>query len=235
MKIIKDFFVVALILITVSACEGFGYSKNSRTGSGNVITKEVNIQPFSKIEINGIIDVILEQGVKESARIETDDNLMSLIDVRTEGSTLFIALKKDSSIRKSTKLNVFVTLVNITHLTLNGVGDLETNGILELNDLYIETTGVGDIKLAIDCTSLSVDNSSVGDISLFGKTRSLKVNNSGVGDIYAYELTTDYAFIKNSGVGDVEVNVMESIEIESSGVGDVEYTGNPTVNSGKIQ
>src|SRR5215467_11836114 len=56
--------------------------KNTIEGSGNVITKDVSVQPFDQLEASGVFSVSLSQGAKESVKIEAEDNLQSLFEVK---------------------------------------------------------------------------------------------------------------------------------------------------------
>ena len=76
-----------------------------------MITKHIKIESFSEIEIDGVFDVILNQGSKESVSIESDENLVDLIDIKVSDKKLMVALKKDASIGDYTKLNIFINYI----------------------------------------------------------------------------------------------------------------------------
>lgn len=212
-------------MLLVSSCSGI-FNRGTK-GNGNVVIENCKVDVFSAIEIDGVFNVILKQGKKESVSIETDENLVELIDVTVSEKRLVVDLKGDASIGDYTELNIFITLVNINVLDINGVGDISTETPLKLKELTLQNSGVGDINLVLDCDELTVNNSSVGDISLSGKTKHFNLNTSGVGDVLALQLDSRNTTVDNSGVGDVKVNATNSINIETSGVGDVEYSGNP--------
>src|SRR6266516_5348552 len=69
--------------------------KTKIEGSGNVITKEITVQPFDELSLSGVFSVLLSQGSKEQVKIEADDNLQELFEVKNEGSKLIISMKKD--------------------------------------------------------------------------------------------------------------------------------------------
>ena len=200
---------------------------NGITGNGHVITKDVKIAPFDELDIDGVFNIVLKQGTKESVVIEADENIAKLIQVKSENNVLSVNYKDEVNIRKSTKLNVYITVVNITDIDLNIVGDVSVNNILTQHSLYIDYNGVGDVDLNLNCDNLIFENSSVGDITLSGFVNKFDLDNSGVGDVFAQNLKSKIAIIDNSGVGDVKVFASESINVESSGVGDVFYSGNP--------
>ena len=62
--------------------------------SGNIITKEIAVQPFDAIRANGLDELVVSQGDKESVKIEADDNLQELFSVSNDGNTLVIDMPK---------------------------------------------------------------------------------------------------------------------------------------------
>lgn len=217
------------VMLLASSCSGI-FNRGTK-GNGNVVIENRKVDVFSAIEIDGVFNVILKQGKKESVSVETDENLVDLIDVTVSEKRLVVDLKDDASIGDYTELNVFITLVDINVMDISGVGDISAENPLNLKELTLQNSGVGDIHLVLDCDELTVNNSSVGDITLSGKTNRFNLNNSGVGDIIAFDLSSQHTVVDNSGVGDVEVNANESVVIETSGVGNVKYSGHPNSES----
>ena len=75
----------SLLLAILSATIVFSQKEKDKEpkieGSGNVVTKDVAIQPFDQLEASGIFNVVLTQGSKESLKIEAEDNLQPLFEV----------------------------------------------------------------------------------------------------------------------------------------------------------
>jgi len=220
--------IVILIVFTIgilSSCTSL--LRNGITGNGHVVTKDVNIDSFNELEVDGVFNIVFKQGDKEAVTIEADENIAKLIRVKNVNNRLIIDYKEDISIRKSTKLNVYVTVVDITEIDLNIVGDVLTNTSLKLDNIEIINNGVGDADLNIICEHLMLSNSSVGDITISGGSNKLEMSNSGVGDILAKNFISNTVIVSNSGVGDVEVFARIFLDVTSSGVGNVDYFGNP--------
>lgn len=216
--------VLLLGLLAYTSCSLTGIK-----GNGKVVKVEKKISSFSEIEFNGVFNVILSQGEKEKLVIETDENLIDIVDVKNEGNKLIVDYKKGKSVRKPTKFNIYVTLKNIESLKMNGVGDLDNTGVLNLKTLEIDNSGVGDIDLNISSSILDIKNSGVGDVNLQGDASHLIINNSGVGDIDAEIFKAKDVKLKNSAVGDVKVLALENIDADVSGVGEVDIYGHPAV------
>ncbi len=206
-------------------------------GNGNVVKVEKNIKPFTELEFDGVFDVILTQGETEKLEIEADENLIDLVTIKNVGNQLIVGFKKGTNLRKSTKFNIYITLKDITSLTMEGVGDIKNTGTLNLKTLEINKSGVGDLNLNISSSILDVNNSGVGDVNLTGSSTHLIIDNSGVGDVIADTFKADDVKLDNNGVGDAKVFASEKIDIKNSGVGDVEFYGTPKnkhINKGGV-
>ncbi|MDX2360595.1 MAG: head GIN domain-containing protein [Crocinitomicaceae bacterium] len=196
-------------------------------GNGVIKTKDIDVKPFKKIEINGVFDVIVIQGTEEKVTIETDENLLDYIEVDVNGDVLTLDNDPNVTIKKYTKMKIYVTVNTLTHLFSNGVGDVTSENELTGKKFFAELTGVGDVDLNLNFSTLEMNNNGVGDLLLKGKANKVILENTGVGDIEAYGLIARYVELNHSGVGDSNIYAEDAVTIEMSGIGDVHYKGNP--------
>ena len=54
---------------------------NTIKPSGNIVTKDFPVSSFNAIKANGLYELVLTQGDKESVKIEADDYLVDLFKV----------------------------------------------------------------------------------------------------------------------------------------------------------
>src|SRR3954447_19366800 len=103
--------------------------------SGNIITKDVTVQPFDAIKANGLYELILSQGDKESVKIEADDNLQDLFAVSNDGNKLLIDMPKlkdkninfdDKKDHHDLRLKVYVTFKRINKLDVGVIGSVRS-------------------------------------------------------------------------------------------------------------
>jgi hypothetical protein len=219
-------------IIMTFMLSGFLYGCNAFAeqvkGSGNVLSKEIKVDPFTQLKMNGVFNVLISQGEKESLTIEADDNLIDLIEVKNNGNVLTIKQKKESDI-KPTKFNVYITVKDLEKIETNSVGDIKTTTPLNLKNFDLSSSCVGDITLEINCERFYASISSVGDLSLKGKANETSIRNSSVGNVKAIDFISENLSLENSGVGNVEVYANKEISLISSGVGNVKYKGDAIV------
>lgn len=197
-------------------------------GSGNVITKEANVTSFDQLDVQGVFSVLLIQGSKEAVKIEADDNLQPLFEVKNEGSKLVISMKKDMNYDSKSKIKVYVTFKKLKSMELKTVGDISSSDNLNFDDLKISNKSVGSIDLKMTAQNLDIDNKSVGNVRLNGKAENAVIRNKGVGSVQAASFIVQKMDIDNSGIGSAEVNAAKELIVKDSFLGKVSNKGAAT-------
>jgi len=203
--------------------------------SGNIITKDISVQPFDAIKASGLYELVLSQGDKESVKVEADDNLQSLFSVSNNGSTLVVDMPKlkDQNIHyknkkddQSLKLKVYVTFKKLKSIDVGVVGNVRSATPMKFDALEIESKNVGNVNLQITADKLNVKNKGVGNLTLSGKATDATITNSGVGQFDGEDLVVQTMDIENSGVGSANVNVEKDLKIKDTFLGKVSNKGN---------
>jgi hypothetical protein len=198
-------------------------------GSGNMITRDVNVQSFDELNISGVFSVLLTQGGKEAVKIEADDNLQELFEIKNEGSRLNISMKKDVNFSSKKKMKVYVTFKKLKSLDLKTVGDVTSEQQLSFDDLKLQNKSVGNVDLKLTVQKLDVENKSVGDIKLNGKADNVVIRNKSVGSIQAANFIVQTMDIDNNGVGGAEVNAQKELKVKDNMLGKVTNKGGATI------
>jgi hypothetical protein len=124
---------------------------------------------------------------------------------------------------------VTVTFRTLDTMHLHGAVRVEASK-LDLASLRI--TATGGSKLDIDdlrAKTLAISGSGALDARIGGEVQTQTVEISGAGSYDAERLRAQDATVQVSGVGNVVVNVEQTLDAEISGAGGVEYLGNPRV------
>jgi hypothetical protein len=197
-------------------------------GSGNVITKDVTVQPFDQLQASGVFSLVLTQGAKESLKIKADDNLQQLFEVKNEGSKLIVSMKKDSHFSSEGKMTVYITFKNLKSMELKMVGNVSSDGNLSFSNLSLDNSSVGSVDLALNASKLDIKNKSVGSLKLKGKADNAVIKSNSVGSIRASEFVVQTMDIDNDGVGSAEVNAAKELKVKESFLGKVRNAGSAT-------
>jgi hypothetical protein len=224
--------VVVIVALSLASCNNVtistGNGANKVTGNGKISSDTREIQPFKAISIEGVFNIILNQGTKESVKVEADENILPVIITVVENDTLKVKMKGNTSINKTGKLNVYVTLAAVSYLSNAGVGTLKCTDTLNLKELSLNLEGVGSTELRLKAEKLNVESKTVGALQLSGVVKETSIHNEGVGMIQAFDLKSEKLTLHTSGVGGAEVFASQELTIDASGIGGVKYKGGAT-------
>lgn len=198
-------------------------------GNGNVVKEERNIAEFSGIYVSSAINIILEKGDQQKVEVETDENIMEHISTEVNGNVLRVKIKDALTIRKATKMNVYVTYTELNKLRASGASSIKGDEEINAKDLAIGTSGASDINININSENTIVDVSGASDLIIEGKTNVLKGEVSGASNFIAKNLVSGKAFLEVSGASDAKINVTEEMNVDVSGASTLKYSGNPGV------
>lgn len=219
MKTITATVIITAILL--SSCNAIG-----KKGNGNIVTENRTVSPFTKISIEGIFPVEISQDSSgEWVKVETDENLQSLIKVKNDGDELKIEMPDEAHLRKSTKMKVYVNVKDLRELNFKSVGNLSSNGNISLDSLELNTEAVGKLNLDLNTKFLRANLNSVGTTTLSGNVFEARINNKSVGALNAFDLKAKVLMIHNVAVGAAEVYADSIFHIRNSAIGTLKYKG----------
>jgi hypothetical protein len=196
-------------------------------GSGNLITRDVPVQSFDQLEASGVYQLVLIQGAKEGVKVEADDNLQDLFEVKNEGSKLIVNMK-DTNYESKNKVKISVSFKQLKSMDLKVVGNVSSDGNLKFGDLSLNSKTVGSVTLAFNVQKLDFDNKSVGSVNLSGKANEAVIRSKGVGSLKAGDFVVENLDINNDGVGGAEVNATKEFKVRDSFLGKVKNVGSAT-------
>ncbi len=198
---------------------------NCVEGSGQVIRKQRLIPEFSFIEVQDSYDVFINQGKERMVEIEIDDNLMEKVETKVRRDKLIIST--DGCIKKTTRKNIYITVVNFEGINITGACEVTGKGKLKGEDVELEISGSGDMKLDIEAQNLETDISGSGSLVLSGNCDNHDIEISGSGRLKAFKLISNEVEVEVTGSGNCELFANYKIKAEITGSGDLLYKGNP--------
>ena len=218
---IKRIFLGIVIAFALNSCI------NTIDGNGEVTKEQRAVSSFNKIDISGTFDVLINQGNEERLELEVDENLLEYIETEVKNNTLYISSKQ--SIGNATSLKLYITVVEVNDIDVSGAIKLRNKGTYQTENLEIEVSGAGDIKLDVDVENLSMDMSGASETKLSGSAKNFEIEISGAGDLQAKKLKTRNTTIDISGAGSAVVFAKKTLKVEVSGAGSVKYKGSPKI------
>lgn len=210
--------VSRLLAAPVAGTQDPGNEPNVRT---------YQVQPFTKIYLEGAYKVVLEQGSQSGLRIKTDQDNFKYINVESDAEMLSLRIVKKRF--NFDELILYITFKDLEKLVIEGGINMETTGYVDLKDFYLGVEGGAIVKMNMKATKIHVNGQGGVKLELDGIAEELDAVLSGAGYLDAIDLKTKHCDFKIEGVGAGSVYVTETLNATISGVGKIRYKGNPQV------
>jgi len=228
--LILVFIILVILVVALIASPSFtGRVVSVTFEDSGMISQTYNAGDFTKIRIEGKANLFLTQDPKTSVKIEAEENVMKLIELRQEGETLIIGNKELLFlIRKP--INIYISTPNINEVSIAGTGSLQGQNKINGDSLSIIISGFADVNLDLDVNSLETRISGSGDLNYGGKAENHKISISGEGDVRSFELETYNTEVSIAGAGTAEVSASQNLDIKIAGSGSIVYMGDPSLS-----
>ena len=204
----NKFYIVALALLVLlsAGCDWRGVR-----GNGTIKTEQRPVGPFTRIEAGGFYDIQWQPG-PPSFSLTTDENLLSHIETRMNGSVLKIEMH--GQIAPTHGVTVVITSPSLTGAELSGA-------------LKLKATQLSGDRFALDTSGAT-------RVALAGRANRLIASLTGASKLNAETLQTQDVEISVTGAGKADVNATNSLRAAITGAGRVSYGGNPKSVEKKI-
>jgi hypothetical protein len=212
---------------SLSGSQDYGAAGKRIKGSGVAVEKARSIGAFSKIRLDGPMDLRLSQAAADVVKVTADDNVEPLIESLVEGDTLVLRLQPGAGFSTRRAPRVLVEAKNLQALTINGSGDVSMERF-KGDSLSLLLAGSGDLRIGLlEVRELSAVLRGSGDLQLAGRADTQSWALHGSGDVDARSLSGRSVKAQLSGSGDLDLGVAEILDVSLSGSGDLSYAGRP--------
>ena len=169
--------MLAATAMTVSACTATAHTAVTATdmsipsdaritGSGNIITRRVNIADFSRIETSRAVHLVVEKRSGREAIIEADDNIMPYVIVEVDGGCLTVSI--DNEIKSLNDVTVKVTVPsdgNISTISASSASKVTVQAEIKTPKLMLDASSAANINIAkSDVGTCSIEASSAANV-----------------------------------------------------------------------
>jgi len=219
--VVRSLAAVAIVVVVGAAC-------NTVEGSGDVVSRRIDVTAFSRLQVSGTFTATVSVGDAEAVTIRIDDNLVDRLDVRVTGDTLHVGLRSGTSVTDAT-LEADITVRSLSALDVSGASDVTLADPLASDALSLAVSGASRLTGAVAVGEGRMEVSGASDVELTGSATTCAVTVSGASSLSAGQLTIDRLEIDLSGASDADVAVTGTLSAGASGASSLRYTGSPTV------
>ena len=229
-------FTLIICMIVFISCDNNHNAVNSNedsttiVGSGT-ITSETRILPaFHTVVLTGTGNIHIYSGDEQFVDVDADDNVHEYIELSVTNGILTIATKDNFSFR-DVSIDYYLTMTDLEKISVVGLGNVSITSGFEADLVTLELIGAGDFHVKLNVDSLTTNLIGTGDFLIEGTAYKHKALLAGVGNIGNFNLITTKSDLVLTGVGNIYVNVSESLNGTITGIGSILYRGHPAINS----
>jgi hypothetical protein len=199
----RVFFAMALLIGSLSV-------QAQSAPDNQPVTREVTVDTFSVLDLDGSCNVYLTQGNQVSVKVEADADLQDKVMIEAKGGTLFVSTNRSRKDRKK-KVNVYITFVEVTDINSHFSGNLVATAPIKQRVLRYKSTAVGNTTLKLEVDDLWLKIAANGNTDLIGKSNNCELINNSIGFVKAGDL------------------IVENLRLSTTATGSTEYYGNNVV------
>ncbi|HEY7705349.1 MAG TPA: head GIN domain-containing protein [Acidimicrobiia bacterium] len=212
---------IAAATLVLAAC-------SELVGSGNVVTKEVPVDDFTRLDVSAAFDVTVSVGETPKLTIRVDDNVEPRLDVGVFGDTLRIGLKSPLGALNAT-LEADVVVTSLEEIHGSGAVNLALADTISGDSLDVRLSGASDTEGEVEVDTLNVELSGASNVDLTGTAGQVTADGSGASDVDLSGLEAEDVVIELSGASSGSVNVTGTLAAGASGASNLRYAGSPEV------
>lgn len=191
-------------------------------------SKSYDVEPFSRVSIQGPFDVTMNLGNSETVELEGSEDLIKYTTVRIKGDQLEILYERDRwNNWGSDKIIITINFKRLTELDASGAARIAVNGTVRSEFFSLDCSGASNVKAEINTTKLVADLSGASKVTLVGSAQTQEVELSGASTYRAQDLNSINSRLDLSGASSATISTMDELIVEASGASSVDYYGNP--------
>ena len=211
-------------------------SCTSNVITGQMVKESRELPSFEGVSLAFSGNVVITQGSPQRVEIEADQKTMEIIETRIEDDVLVLKYK-NGHWRDLGKVTVYITMPDISSLTIAGSGDMFCTNPVKVHEIELSVSGSGSLKMDhLTFHEIDASITGSGNISLGGNgdPGELEARITGSGNLNAGELSVGEAVVNITGSGSVTVFAVKELETNITGSGSVYYKGNPTISANAV-
>lgn len=234
----KKVFLFLILSLSLISCEKPSECVES---TGDMVTRLVEVNAFSKIKVYRGIEVVITQGAEYKVEIQSGSNLIDNIEVTQNGNQLVL---KDNTtcnwLRDYGQTTVYITTPNLEEIYSKTERNISSNGVLtfpvlkiysiDQNGDFEAAAGTGDFYINVNNSQLLLESNNVSRFYISGATNEAVFNfYAGDSRIEAQDLTAQFVYVYHRGSNDMIVKPIQSITGKMVSTGNIILKNNPPI------
>lgn len=251
MKRILAIITALTVIFSSTACTHINYKGKRLRGSGNLITKMIDVPDYRAITAERTTEVIITDTPSDKIYIKADDNVMPYVVITARNGLLKVTI--DPAYNQLESCTVEVRIPDsgkIEALETHSSADIKTTGLVKASDLKLEAHSSGeiegrfqadkctieahssaDIDIALEAVDVAVEAHSSADVELEGSARTCRASLHSAADLKAARFVVEQYDIQAASAADASINCTGLLKASASSAASIVYTGDCRVDS----
>ena len=219
------FSLLIIVSFSFQSCKNDCYEPE-----GSIITKQIQIADFNKIEVLENIPVNITYGSSQKVEVTGNENIINLLKPTISNGLWQVRMTEGCY--EDYDLEILVTIPNITRIISTSSGNVSISDYTNATGLTLTTNGNGQIDMS-NCINIGTLSSTIngnGDINMNGNNTCTDayITVNGNGRFRGFNLESENCTAEIKGNSDIEITVNNSLNAVIVGNGTISYKGNPS-------
>jgi len=201
--------------------------------SGKLTNETRYTNEFTGIVVSDVFDVYLKTDTICKVEIQAGQNILPFIQTTVTDQTLTLNNTiKDRWARNYDRIKIIVSIKNLYYFSMLDASDIYSLNTIQASWCYMYCISVlGSMNITVNSYSLfwTTADETAGHYEIKGIAENLNLTGKGTSLIRADSLQVKNAVVNNYSIGNMYVNVSDTLNISITNTGQVYCTGNPVV------
>ena len=216
-KYLTFILLMAGLAILFSGCNiNIGGSSSVR-GTGEMVTRSMDIGDFSAIDVGGNFIIVYRQSPAHALNVVMQENLFEHLEAETRGGTLQIDSRRSFDTTSANRPRLYIYAPYLTGVDLSGAVSATDWDTVEVQTFTLDISGAASVNIDLDVERLDIDLSGAASITLSGTANTIDIDGSGAFSVSAGNLLIDGGRVNASGAGTVTLSTLENVDVTTSG------------------
>jgi len=216
-KLILLTLLIAGIAVFLAGCN-INIGGNSVRGTGNMVTRDIDVSSFTAIDISGNYIVTFRQAPQTALTVVMQENLFDHLEVDTTGNTLQVGSRRGFDTTTNNRPRLYVYAPNLAAAEFSGAVNATGWDLVEGQSFSVEISGAANLDVDLAVEELNINISGAGNLTLRGTAGTIDVDGSGAFNISAGDLEIGGGRVDISGAANVTLSTLENVSVSSSGI-----------------
>jgi RNA polymerase sigma factor (sigma-70 family) len=201
---------------------------SSLTGSGKLITKELDLAGFTSVDVRHGFRVDITQGKAFRVALTADDNLFEYVKAVREGSALKVSLDARNKSFCQATFKVAVAMPTLEKVSLSDACNGTIQGFTAAKDFKARVSDWSTLGGELKATTLGVEVSDASTVTLKGSAKEGKLTARDFSHLLLADFALDRADVHLSEASTAAVRVQAKLDYNLSDACRLTYHGDPS-------